>query len=65
MKEEAMEAGVVKGCESFSEGRLEPCLPHLDENVRWELIGRKVIDGVEAVQEFCAEMVKNGCPIFE
>jgi ketosteroid isomerase-like protein len=60
-----MDAAVVKGCESFSEGKLEPCLPHLDANVTWEVVSQDVIVGVDAVREFCAEMMKNGCPSFQ
>ncbi|NHI00825.1 nuclear transport factor 2 family protein [Oceanimonas sp. MB9] len=59
-----VDEAVRKGCEAFSEGRLEPCLPHLDANVRWEVVGQKTIAGVGSVQAFCAQMTEQGCPNF-
>ena len=45
---------------SFMEGNTEKFLSLCDENVRWDLLGEKSIEGKTAIREFMSAM--DGCP---
>jgi ketosteroid isomerase-like protein len=39
--------------QAFSAGRFSECYPFLADDVRWEVIGERLLTGKEAVMQFC------------
>jgi len=57
-----MDHELINACESFSEGRIEPALDFLANDVLWRVMGDRDCEGVAAVRDFCEEMTAGGCP---
>ena len=59
-----MNEEIIKACETFSEGDAKSVADHISPAVKWEIVGEKSIEGLEAMLKFCAEMTSEGCPDF-
>lgn len=59
-----MNKETIKACETFSEGYAKSVTDHISPGVKWEIVGEKSIEGLDALLEFCQEMTTDGCPDF-
>jgi len=59
-----MNKEIIKVCETFSEGDAKSIADHISPEVKWEIVGEKTIEGLDALLKFCAEMTSEGCPDF-
>ncbi|MGF1448003.1 MAG: nuclear transport factor 2 family protein [Opitutales bacterium] len=62
---ESLTAQLQAACATFAAGDAPAIQQHLSENVRWNLVGERIIEGREALLAFCAEMASGGCPPFQ
>lgn len=43
---------------AFSEGKFETVFPFMSEDIKWNIIGNRVLNGKESVISFCGETQK-------
>lgn len=59
-----MNKEIIEACETVSEGDAKSVANHIAPGVRWEIVGEKSIEGLDALLKFCEEMTSEGCPDF-
>ena len=51
-----MESDIITACETFSKGDAFSISSYIDDEVVWEIIGDKTIQGKDDLLEFCKEL---------
>ncbi|GEM_PF-2748650 len=59
-----MNPQLLNACKTFSLGDAPGAKAYLSPDVKWEFVGEKTMEGLEAMLQFCREMMAEGCPDF-
>jgi replication-associated recombination protein RarA len=60
-----MKSQITDACFAFSTGDSKKALTFIFEDVVWNIVGDREIEGLDAVKEICEEAAKEGPPNFK